>query len=335
MFDLYHFNSFGLPSLAKHYERLDRLEALPSMTAELKQWANDMGEQARAHILGGGSNLILAPELQRPVWHNQLKGVMRLEDGSETVRFRVGAGELWHDWVVYTLEQGFFGLENLALIPGTVGAAPVQNIGAYGVEVASFIESLTVWDIDSACFKDLTAQDCQFAYRHSLFKTCSHYLIVSVVFALPRDWKANLSYPALRQQLEEHPNAHDVFEAVCAIRRSKLPDPKHLGNVGSFFKNCTVSVEHYQGLKKQFPDLPCFILDNGYVRIPTAWLIEQAGYKGIQRGGVGVHHQQSLVLVNLSRASFDEVSDLATEIQTSVQKRFGLNIEIEPDFWRK
>ncbi|WP_158074693.1 UDP-N-acetylmuramate dehydrogenase [Basilea psittacipulmonis] len=324
MFDLYHANTFGIHAKALNYHEIKTIEAvreLPAYPAE------------NIYILGGGSNVILNDVIQTPVYRMRIMGIDRLPDDGQYYYFEVGAGVGWHDFVSLTMEQACFGLENLALIPGTVGAAPVQNIGAYGSELARFVYKVKAWNRKTQQFYELSAQDCRFSYRHSLFKEEPWWCITSVVFKLPKQDEPNLSYPVLKEAvgLSAHPKA--IFEAVCRIRREKLPDPQKVGNVGSFFKNCTIQPKTYQALLETYQHVPVFIQEDGSYRLPTAWLIEQAGWKGFSNGRVGVHDKQALVLINKGGACFSDVKKLAEMIQHSVAEKFGLTIEVEPSFW--
>lgn len=287
-------------------------------------------------ILGGGSNLLLTGDVQALVLHMQNRGVRVLADDGEQVILEAEAGEPWHPFVLRSLELGLGGLENLSLIPGTVGAAPIQNVGAYGVEIKDRFAGLTALDCQSGELCEFDRDDCAFGYRDSLFKQRSgRYLILRVRFALSRNAELRLDYGPLRQQLQEmgmqQPTPPDVSRAVCAIRSAKLPDPAQLGNAGSFFKNPVVSGEAAAALRSRYPGLVGYPQADGQVKLAAGWLIEQAGWKGFREGDAGVHDRQALVLVNHGRARGAEILALAQRIQADIAARFGVVLEIEPN----
>lgn len=294
-------------------------------------------------IVGGASNLILPPVLPGQTVLMALMGITVVEESERDVLVRVAAGESWHDWVQHSLSAGWFGLENLALIPGTVGASPVQNIGAYGVEVGQLIERVTVWDFSCGQVKCLSADDCQFAYRDSLFKKPEGQalLILSVSFRLHKQaaWRPTLDYPdlmSLKQSALEKGlgvSAQAVFDQVVAVRRHKLPDPAITPNAGSFFKNPLVSAEHCDRLRHQYPGLVAYPQADGRAKLAAGWMIDQCGWKGRQVGAVGVHERQALVLVNLGQARVQELLALAHAISADVLEKFGVALEIEPICW--
>ena len=287
-------------------------------------------------ILGGGSNVLLDERISGLVLQPKIAGMQLVNEDGNFAVVKVGAGENWHNFVCWSLDQGYFGLENLALIPGSVGAAPIQNIGAYGVEVASSIERVHVYDPIKAESYEMTNKDCAFAYRDSLFKNTSHrHLIITYVyFRLRKTPNINLSYPALKAFLTENqsanPSAVDVAEAVCTIRKTKLPDPMKVPNVGSFFKNPVVSKSTFEALQKHNPSMPFFEFSETQVKLAAAWLIDQSGWKGKQLAGVSVHSTQALVIVNPKKQSLRTVLVFAGQIQTDVNNKFGIELEIEP-----
>jgi UDP-N-acetylmuramate dehydrogenase len=267
-----------------------------------------------------------------------LLGRRVLSDDGETVVVEAEAGEPWHPFVLWTLEQGLGGLENLSLIPGTVGAAPMQNIGAYGVEIKDAFAGLTALDRQSGELRDFSLADCAFGYRDSLFKRqAGRWLILRVRFRLRRHAELRLDYGPLRQQLAAQgcvaPTPQEVSRAVCAIRSEKLPDPAVLGNAGSFFKNPLVSAEQAARLREQYPGLVAYPADEGVVKLAAGWLIEQAGWKGFRDGDAGVHDKQALVLVNHGQATGGELLALARRIQADIAERFDVELEIEPNVW--
>lgn len=322
------FNTLGLASSAQHLLRLDDTVGLSELH-ELVQ------EHARVIVLGGGSNVVLARSLAGLVLKVETKGIRLLEETSNERVIEAKAGEVWHSFVAHCLAQGWPGLENLALIPGTVGAAPVQNIGAYGVELDQRFHSLVAWDLQAGREVEMGLEDCRFAYRDSLFKHAEpgRWLIMAVRFRLPVAWQPILAYPDLQKQAflqQAGVQAQQVFDAVCDIRRSKLPDPVVLGNAGSFFKNPVVEAEQYQRLQREHAGLVAYAQPDGRWKLAAGWLIDQAGWKGRREGCVGMHERQALVLVNYGGARADDVLALAEQIKASVQERFGVRLEQEP-----
>lgn len=354
-FDLHAFNTLGLPCQAHHFIALREEGQLPELSGLIKQNPSQQrihqGLQPTqsghcsqtVHILGGGSNVLLPPQLICPVVHVQLKGIELLQDntGSHSAshyRIRVAAGENWHEWVTFALSQGWHGLENLALIPGSVGASPVQNIGAYGVEVGQFIESVQVWNLEHETMHVLTAQECAFGYRDSRFKRAhaASDIIVAVNFALPKVWQPVLNYPDLSPLAHQYAQdassvtPQDVYDMVCEVRQRKLPDPNVIPNVGSFFQNPIVTDEQMRHLKKQFPHLVCYAQSDGRFKLAAGWLIDQCGWKGKRLGPVGMHSNQALVLINPDGGNLDDVMALAQSVQKDVFKRFEVQLQIEP-----
>lgn len=336
-------NTLGLECQASHVLTLDSLEQLTELTA----WSRERGEVV---VLGGGSNVVLPERLDQLVVLVGLKGFRLVEESDQKLgrerqhtqgqawRIDVAGGENWHSWVQTATRQGWFGLENLALIPGTVGAAPVQNIGAYGVELCERIESVTAWHIPEGRLVTLSVEDCAFGYRDSIFKRAKPgtWLIVSVRFLLPKSWRPVLTYPDLRNHPElskQEPGritSQQILDAVCGIRRAKLPDPEVLGNAGSFFKNPVVPAQRYQQLKEKFVDLVGYPQPDGSFKLAAGWMIERSGWKGRRLGHVGVHERQALVLVNYGGAKASELLELAQKVSASVEAQFGVKLEAEP-----
>jgi UDP-N-acetylmuramate dehydrogenase len=287
-------------------------------------------------ILGGGSNLLLTKDFSGLVLHMVNTGRKVVGESEQQVIVRAEAGENWHEFVQWTLAQGLPGLENLALIPGSVGAAPIQNIGAYGSELAEFFHSLTLFDFVTREMRVLSRDDCHFGYRDSIFKHAlrNRAVIVDVSFALPRQWHSNLRYAELAAELAAHsvsdPTAQDIANAVIAIRRRKLPDPAQIGNAGSFFKNPVVSQEQHTQLLAKYPHLVSYAQPDGSVKLAAGWMIDQCGWKGRSVGAAGVHDRQALVLVNRGGAAGSDVLALATKIVEDVRTRFGVSLETEP-----
>ncbi len=286
-------------------------------------------------VIGGGSNLLFTGDVQALVLRMASRGI-RVVENAERVVIEAEAGEPWHPFVQTTLSQGLSGLENLSLIPGTVGAAPMQNIGAYGVEIKDVFHSLTALDRQTGQLRDFDLADCNFAYRDSVFKQQpGRWLILRVRFALSRLQHLHLEYGPVRQRLAEQgidtPTATDVSRAICAIRAEKLPDPAVLGNAGSFFKNPLVSAELAARVRAEHADVVAYPQADGQVKLAAGWLIERAGWKGFRDGDAGVHALQALVLVNYGTATGEQLLALAKRIQADVLERFGVELEIEPN----
>ncbi|MDN4502889.1 UDP-N-acetylmuramate dehydrogenase [Alteromonadaceae bacterium BrNp21-10] len=279
-------------------------------------------------ILGQGSNTVFVDDFAGDVLHIALKGIQRHSTDSHHL-LNVAAGENWHELVCWTLQNGITGFENLALIPGTVGAAPIQNIGAYGKEIASYIDSVEYLDIQSGALFNLAGEECEFGYRDSVFKHRLHakVVITAVNFKIPIQWQAVADYGELRQL--QQPTAQDIFEQVVAIRQQKLPDPAQVGNAGSFFKNPVISQQQYQQLQQQWPSMPHFAVNPQQVKVPAAWLIEQAGFKGKMLGGVQSHPTQPLVLTNIGQATGEQLLAFARSIRQQVHEQFSIMLDNE------
>ena len=324
------FNSFGLPATAHTLVRIDSDAALRRVI--------DHPELGRApkFILGGGSNIVFTRDPEALVLKVEVRGLRLVQERPEAWIVEAGAGETWHDTVAWTLAQGWPGLENLALIPGSVGATPVQNIGAYGVELQDRFHSLDVVDLVTGRSVTLDASMCHFAYRDSVFKhaLAGKGVITRVRFRLPRPWQPVLGYLELERKRQETgiaaPDAQTVFDWVCAIRRAKLPDPALIGNAGSFFKNPVVSIEQCRDIIGRDPEVVHYPLPDGSIKLAAGWLIDACGWKGKSVGRAGVYEKQALVLVNRGGASGAEVVTLARAIQESVYGRFGIRLEPEP-----
>lgn len=332
--DLQPLNTLAVPAKAEHFCAVTTLAELQTALAVARK------EHWQLYVLGGGSNVVLHPQLGGLVLQMNIKGREILHRTATEVILRVGAGESWHDLVEYCLNNGFHGLENLALIPGTVGAAPVQNIGAYGVEICRFIDRVEGLSLPSGESISLTAAECEFAYRDSIFKNRlrGQFIITAVILRLPLRFSPEISYPALREAIEADVSAQAVFEAVCRVRRSKLPDPHIIPNCGSFFKNPLVPWARYESLQRQFPLMPSYavtqISEAEPVRkLAAAWLIDQAGWRGRVFRGVKVHEYQALVLTNPERVNAEAVLATADAIRIDVQARFGVDLEMEPQIF--
>lgn len=324
------FNSFGVDVKARLFAEAhgdgDIREAL----------AYAAGHEVPLLVIGGGSNLLLTGDIDALVLRMASRGIRLLSDEGDRVVIEAEAGEPWHPFVQHTLAQGWAGLENLSLIPGTVGAAPMQNIGAYGVEIKDVFAGLTALDRQTGELRDFTLEQCRFAYRDSLFKQQpGRWLILRVRFALSRVAHLHLEYGPVRQRLTEQgidqATPIDVSRAICSIRSEKLPDPAVLGNAGSFFKNPLVPAAHVTQLKVQYPDLVAYPQPEGQMKIAAGWLIERAGWKGFREGDAGVHKLQALVLVNYGEATGLQLLDLAQRIQKDISERFQVDLEMEPN----
>jgi UDP-N-acetylmuramate dehydrogenase len=283
-------------------------------------------------VLGGGSNLIVPPLYQGLVIHNRLLGIKITEVGQERIVTAM-AGENWDEFVAYCNTQGAFGLENLSLIPGTVGASPIQNIGAYGVEVKDFIEEVLVYDLQTLQLVSLSNSECEFSYRNSLLKNNSRYIVVSVSFKLSAQPDLNLSYGDVAKRISslDCPSPYDLRRAIISIRQSKLPDPQELGNAGSFFHNPILPEKEAQKLLIRYPNLPFFPTPNPeYIKVSAGWLIDNLGLKGLRHGNIGVYSKQALVLVNYGGAYQSELLEFADWIQSQIKNHYNLHLNIEP-----
>ena len=329
-FPLQTLNSFGIDARARAYLRV-------TSNAQLRAALADPRLAAMPRLLlGGGTNILLSGDFAGLVLHIVTKERKVVSLDADHTLVRAAAGENWHGFVQWTLEQGLGGLENLSLIPGTAGAAPIQNIGAYGVEVKDYFHSLTVFDSNDGKTSIMDKAACRFAYRDSIFKQADgrKLVILDVTFALPRDWQPKLGYAELAQALQgiNAPSARQIGDAVCAIRRRKLPDPQVCGNAGSFFKNPVVSKERCLALLQRFPSLVHHAQVDGSEKLAAGWLIDQCGWKGKSLGPAGVYPKQALVLVNHGGASGADIMRLALAIQDDVEARYGVRLEPEPVF---
>ncbi|WP_200626972.1 UDP-N-acetylmuramate dehydrogenase [Pseudomonas sp. LAM2023] len=326
------YNTFGIDVKARYFS-----------PAHDDQEVRQALSQAQQHglpvlVIGGGSNLLLTRDIDAWVLHMASRGRRVLSDDGERIVVEAEAGEPWHPFVQWTLAQGYCGLENLSLIPGTVGAAPMQNVGAYGVEIKDVFVGLTALDRETGALRDFGLAECAFGYRDSLFKrNPGRWLILRVRFALSRTLHAHLDYGPVRQRLAEQgvsePTAQAISEAICSIRREKLPDPAQLGNAGSFFKNPVVAAAQVERIRAQYPGVVAYPQADGQVKLAAGWLIEQAGWKGYREGDAGVHRLQSLVLVNHGQASGAQMHALARRIQADILERFGVELEMEPNLY--
>jgi UDP-N-acetylmuramate dehydrogenase len=318
------YNTFGIDVNAKRFVSVASLEELKKIIAKEKN----------IFLLGGGSNMLLTSEIEKLVVHLNLKGIIINETPSNEVFVTAEAGENWHEFVLWCIAQNYGGLENLSLIPGNVGTSPIQNIGAYGVEIKDVFQQLEALEIETGIVRTFTLEECKFDYRNSVFKNelKGKYIITNVTFKLTKNkHQLNTSYGAIQNYLKEiqNPTVKDVSNAVIAIRESKLPDPKEIGNSGSFFKNPIVSTNVFNKILKDYPNMPHYVVNENEVKIPAGWLIEQCGFKGKRFGDAGVHNKQALVLVNFNNATGKEIYNLALNIQQTVKQTFGISLEIE------
>ena len=325
------FNTFGLEVYADYFARF---ETVAEFIELFQTYASIRSEGLL--IVGGGSNLLLSKDVKGLVLKNEIKGIEIVQEDADFIWLKAGGGEVWHDFVMYAVGHGWGGLENLSLIPGTVGAAPMQNIGAYGTEIKDHFDYLEALNLDTLEVEKFDIDRCNFGYRESFFKHegKGKYLITSVCFKLVKHPAINTSYGIINDVLQQHgithPTIQDVSNAVIEIRQSKLPDPKEIGNSGSFFKNPTVSKELAEQLKINFPGIPSYPVEgSSNIKFPAGWLIEQAGWKGYRKGDAGVHAKQALVLVNYGAADGKEILALSEEIKKSVLSKFGIQLETE------
>lgn len=328
-YSLLKLNTFGISAQAKAFVSIPSVSALRTV---LRLWKGKM------MILGGGSNILLTDDIDALVIKNDLKGKKVIRSFKHCVHIEAGGGENWHELVLWSIEQGYGGLENLSLIPGTVGAAPIQNIGAYGVELKDVFVKLEAVALATGKKKTFYTKDCQFGYRDSIFKRANKgkYCITKVVLRLTKSPQVNITYGAIQTTLQAmniaQPSIRSVSDAVIQIRSSKLPNPAELGNSGSFFKNPEIDRPTFEALQKRFPSIVFYDLPDGRVKVPAGWLIEQCGWKGKRVGNTGCHAKQALVLVNYGGATGAEVRAHAERVMASVEEKFGICLQAEVNF---
>lgn len=322
-------NTFGVEAKAKYYASFQSVSELKKL---LK---TEIGEKHTPFVLGGGSNLLLTKDLNAFVLKNEITGKKLISEHENNVIVEFGAGEIWHDCVLWAIQNNWAGIENLSLIPGSVGAAPIQNIGAYGVELKECFHSLTGIFIDTLESRNFNNIQCQFGYRDSIFKKelKGKFIITSVQLKLSKKHHLKTEYGAIQEELNKRnissPSIHDISNVVIAIRQSKLPNPKEIGNSGSFFKNPIVTNEIAKSLIKEHPNIPHYPAKEGYTKIAAGWLIEQSGWKGKRKGDAGMHEKQALVLVNHGNASGLDLKAVSEMVQKDVYNKFGLQLEAE------
>ena len=322
------YNTFGIDATTSYFGRFSSVEELIPI---LRNYSKE-----ELLILGGGSNVLFVKDhFEGLVLVNEIKGFEIVEDTSDFAIVKVGGGEVWHEFVLKCIEKGLCGVENLSLIPGSVGASPMQNIGAYGVEIKDVFYELEALHIKTGEIHKFNLQDCQFGYRESVFKNKQkgEYIITSVTYKLNKTPVFNTSYGAIDKELEnmgvKELSISAISQAVCNIRTSKLPNPKEIGNAGSFFKNPIISASLFEKLKQEFPDMPSYPQSLNEVKTAAGWLIERCGWKGRQIGDAGVHKNQALVLVNYNKATGSEIFDLSSKIIADVKGKFGIELERE------
>ena len=327
---LKHRNTFGLDAIADIAFEITAPKQIVGVMKEIHD------QNLPWRVLGGGSNVILPKVLPGATLLMNITGQEIIASDQNATVIAVGGGVNWHEFVAWTLENNLPGLENLALIPGTVGAAPIQNIGAYGVELANYIDHIEAFDVEKQAFVTLSKDACQFAYRDSYFKQYpQRFIVTKVVFRIPKIWEAKIHYADLAKQFEgkANPTAEEIFLAVCKIRTHKLPDPKVIGNAGSFFQNPVIPNEQYETLLKKYAALVSYPDAPGKRKLAAGWLIDQCGFKGQRMGNVGVYENQALVLVNHGNGTAQDILGLAKCIQDKVRKEFGVSLEIEPNIF--
>ncbi|MGQ8335074.1 UDP-N-acetylmuramate dehydrogenase [Sunxiuqinia sp. A32] len=327
-YSLQQYNTFGIDAKARYFFEFTELEDLMVF-----QDSNSSFKDLPVLLLGGGSNLLFVNDFNGVVIHSNVPGIKQVNEDRNHVWLEVGAGEDWDAFVDYCVRNDFYGLENLSLIPGNVGAAPVQNIGAYGVEVQDYIDTVKGYDLQTQTEYDVSASECKFAYRNSIFKNelKNRFVVCSVVFRLDKFPEFKLNYGHLKSEVEKYGEvtAQNVRKAVIQIRESKLPDPEEFGNAGSFFKNPVVSNEEAEALKSKHELIPLYPSGDGLTKVAAGWLIEQSGWKGFREGDAGVHEKQALVLVNYGNATGQEIFQLSEKIKQSVFEKFGIELERE------
>ncbi|WP_336516501.1 UDP-N-acetylmuramate dehydrogenase [Pollutibacter soli] len=331
---LKNYNSFGLDVNAKYFSVFTDIPSLAELL-ETGRHPFTTERSRRLLILGGGSNMLLTNDFNGLVIKNNIPGIRKTAEDEQHVYVTVGAGENWHETVMHCIDMGWGGLENLALIPGNTGASPMQNIGAYGVEIKDHFYQLEAWDIEDKKTVIFTAAECEFGYRESVFKgrLKNRFVITSVSFRLDKNPAFHITYGAIREELERQGvqdlSIRAIADAVISIRRSKLPDPAVIGNAGSFFKNPEIPASQFEELKSVYPEIVGYPLPGAMVKLAAGWLIEKAGWKGYREGDAGCHAKQALVLVNYGNASGHEILKLSDKISESVREKFGVHLQKE------
>ena len=321
------YNTFGVEAYAKYFSEFSSVDQLKGLLTT--------HNSQLTFILGGGSNILFTQDYDGLVLKNEIKGIHTVHEDDDHIYVKAGAGENWHRFVLHCIKNNFAGVENLSLIPGNVGASPMQNIGAYGVEIKDVFHSLEAYDLKEKRIVNFTLNDCEFGYRDSVFKKRykDQLVILDVTYRLNKKPQYNISYGAIKEELEKmgvkELSIQAISQAVINIRSSKLPDPDVIGNAGSFFKNPEVSGHEFHELQRMYPNMFGYVLHNGNVKLAAGWLIEQCGWKGFKRGDAGCHEKQALVLVNFGNATGEEIYALSEEISLSVKEKFDVDLERE------
>jgi UDP-N-acetylmuramate dehydrogenase len=332
-YNLIKLNTFGLVAKAKYFSTFDTAEALVALLQ------TDIAKENKLLILGGGSNVLFTQNIDALVLKNEIRGINIIQENEQEVIVACGAGESWHEFVMWCVNNNYYGAENLSLIPGTVGAAPMQNIGAYGVELESIFESLNAINLDTKETTIFNKAACKFGYRESVFKKemKGQYIITIVTFKLSKIKNLNYSYGAIADTLASNnisdPTLKDLSDAIITIRKSKLPDPNVIGNAGSFFKNPEIKLSHFEKLKEHYSQMPFYKLENGNIKVPAAWLIEQCGWKGFEEKNIGVHKLQALVLVHYGNGNGNDILNLSSRIIKTVSQKFEIKLEREVNIY--
>jgi UDP-N-acetylmuramate dehydrogenase len=328
--DLQPFNTFRLSAEARLFTTVSSIKNAQAV------FSSETFRQNKFLIMGGGSNMLLTGDFDGLLIKNEVKGIEVVKEDEQSITLKVGSGENWHEFVRYCVDRNYGGVENLSLIPGTVGAAPMQNIGAYGVEIKDVIDSVEAINIESGALENFSKEECAFAYRESVFKheLKNKYFISSITLTLTKtNHRFNTTYGAIseviKSQFNDEISVKTISDSVISIRKSKLPDPNIIGNAGSFFKNPSIDARHFNELKLKHPSIPSFPGENGHIKVPAAWLIEQCGWKGKTFDNIGVHKLQALVLVNYGGGEGQKIWELAMKIQSSVRETF--NITLHPE----
>lgn len=325
--DLKPYNTFGISVKANYFAAFQDVSTLAKLLSD--------NRDKNITVLGGGSNVLFTKEFDGLILRNEIKGKEVVKEEGDFVYVKAGAGENWHEFVLYCIDNNWGGIENLSLIPGSVGASPMQNIGAYGVEIKDVFHELEAFNIEAGKLETFSHSECKFGYRESVFKRAlkGKYVITSVTYRLSKQHDVNTSYGAINSELEakgiKDPTIKDISDAVIAIRQSKLPDPKKIGNAGSFFKNPVVEKSIVTKIQEKYPEVPFYPIDENHVKLPAGWLIDTAGWKGKRWGNHGVHSKQALVLVNYHDATGTEIYALSQEILDDIQDKFGVLLERE------
>ncbi len=331
-FSLKKYNTFGINIYTKYFSEFNTVNELEDLLATA---SDNYREKPATLILGGGSNILFTKNFDGLVLKNEIKGIDIISEDDEYVYVRAGAGENWHQFVMHCIQYNFSGVENLSLIPGNVGASPMQNIGAYGVEIKDVFHSLEAFHLSESRIRTFTLNDCEFGYRESIFKKKykDDFVILNVTLRLNKIPQFNISYGSIKEELEKMNimtlSIQAISQAVINIRSSKLPDPEVIGNAGSFFKNPEINKHELRKLKGIEPGIPSYKINEDKFKIPAAWLIEKCGWKGYRKGDAGCHEKQALVLVNYGNASGKEIYELSEEIGISVQEKFNIDLEKE------